>query len=110
MTNHIDILGRSSRRLEAYKKNDYAESKHEVDYTNSRKKHEVLKPKKAIVYYDSYVKNSHQYPNIRYIEPYNPLTVPSKTNLIQNINDYPMSIGSKFYTRQSIPKQQTFFV
>jgi hypothetical protein len=99
-----------ARREYLFRKNELLAAEYPIDFKKSKiKVPEALQPK-GVTYYDSYVKNSHQYPNLVYCRPYllgyHPVAIGPIIN--KQMKNEKFVVGSKLLTRATVPIMAPF--
>ena len=104
-----DITGRSLKLDELYKKNDEFAQSYPRDLSKMNIPHKESLSYPKLQYYDSLVKNSHQYPNMIYCRPYDLENTPTNVGALvdKSIRDTKFVVGGTIYSPS--PKKPLWF-
>ena len=98
-----DLLGRLPLQQELFKKYEEQGSHYFRDTTGYNRPYKEGTQDRPLSYYESPVKNSHQYPNLKVIRDVNTDTIYSSPKiLINKIDNEPIVVGRLFETRKSL--------
>lgn len=98
-----DISGRLSLQEQLFKKYEEEGAKYHRDISGYNRKYKEQPFDRPLTYYESPVKNSHQYPNLKVIRNVNYDTIyTSPKVLIDKINKEPIVVGRLYETRENL--------